>query len=199
MFFGAVFCIQQLQCVVKTFLACFFAYLIFDPKLGFCKGYSLQKTANIWKMRAFWKLPKVATNQRLWPLQNPHFESKIKNAKKHAKNVFTTHCSCCMQKTPPKNTLDSKNESILKIAKNGHQTKAIAFAKSLLWVKNYKCKKNMLKTFLQHIAVVVCKKRLQKTPNIRKMRAFSKCCRNLFCKFFCIFNFWPKVRILQRL
>ena len=32
----------------------------------------------------------------------------------------------------------------------------------------------MLKTFLQHIAVVLCKKRLQKTANIRKMRAFGK-------------------------
>ena len=35
-----------------------------------------------------------------------------------------------------------------------------------------KMDKNMLKTFLQHIAVVLCKKRLQKTANIRKMRAF---------------------------
>ena len=32
----------------------------------------------------------------------------------------------------------------------------------------------MLKTFLQHIAVVLCKKRLEKTANIRKVRAFSK-------------------------
>ena len=30
----------------------------------------------------------------------------------------------------------------------------------------------MLKTFLQHIAVVLCKKRLEKTANIRKMKAF---------------------------
>ena len=37
-----------------------------------------------------------------------------------------------------------------------------------------KMHKNMLKTFLQHIAVVPCKKRLQKTANIRKMRAFWK-------------------------
>ena len=37
-----------------------------------------------------------------------------------------------------------------------------------------KMHKNMLKTFLQHISVVVCKKRLQKTANIRKMRAFWK-------------------------
>ena len=26
------FCIEQLQCVVETFLACFFAFLIFDSK-----------------------------------------------------------------------------------------------------------------------------------------------------------------------
>ena len=40
-FFEAFFCIEQLQCVVETFLACFFAFLIFDPKSAFSKGYSL--------------------------------------------------------------------------------------------------------------------------------------------------------------
>ena len=37
-----------------------------------------------------------------------------------------------------------------------------------------KMQKNMLKTFLQDIAVVLCKKRLEKTANIREMRAFWK-------------------------
>ena len=64
----------------------------------------LQKTANIGKMRAFWKWPKMATKQRLYTLQNRHFGSKIKNAYEHAKNVSTTHCSCSMQKTAPKNS-----------------------------------------------------------------------------------------------
>ena len=41
-----------------------------------------------------------------------------------------------MQKTAPKNSYYSKDESILKIAKNGPQAKAIDFAKSSLWVKN---------------------------------------------------------------
>ena len=72
----------------------------------------LQNTANIGKMRAFGKLTKMATQQRLQTLQNRHFGSKIK------------------------------------------------------------MHKNMLKTFLEHIAVVLCKKRLQKTANIGKMRAF---------------------------
>ena len=40
-FFRAVFCIEQLQCVLETFLACFYAFLIFDPKWQFCKVYSL--------------------------------------------------------------------------------------------------------------------------------------------------------------
>ena len=41
-----------------------------------------------------------------------------------------------MQKTAPKTILYSKNESIFKIAKTGHQAKAIDLAKSSLWVKN---------------------------------------------------------------
>ena len=40
-----------------------------------------------------------------------------------------------------------------------------------------KMHKNMLKTFLQHIAVVLYKKRLKKTANIGKMKAFLKCAK----------------------
>jgi len=56
--------------------------------------------------------------------------------KKHAKNLSTTQCSCSMQKTARKNSSYFKNESILKIAQNGHQAKAIVFAKSSLWLKH---------------------------------------------------------------
>ena len=41
-----------------------------------------------------------------------------------------------MQKKAPKNSYYSKNENILKIAKNGNQAKATDFAKSYLQVKN---------------------------------------------------------------
>ena len=57
------------------------------------------------------------------------------------------------------------------MAKNGHQAKAIDFAKSSL-AQKLKMHKNMLKTFLQHIAVVLCKKEVEKTAKIGKMRAF---------------------------
>ena len=98
-------------------------------------------------------------------MQNGHFGSKIKNATKHAKNVSTTHCSCSMQKTVPKNSLYWKNETILKIAKNG-------FCKMVTLAQKLKMQKYMLKTFLQHIAVDLCIKRLQKTANIGKIRPF---------------------------
>ena len=41
--------------------------------------------------------------------------------------------SCSVQKTAPKNTKYWRNETFLKI---GHNAKAIAHAKSSLWVKN---------------------------------------------------------------
>ena len=47
--------------------------------------------------------------------------------------ILQEHWSCFVQKTAPKNTKYSRNGTILKI---GHHAKAIAFAKSSLWVKN---------------------------------------------------------------
>ena len=61
---------------------------------------------------------------------------KLKMQKKHAKNVSTTHFSCSMQKTTPENNIYSKTKTILKIATNGHQVKAIGFSKYSLWLKN---------------------------------------------------------------
>ena len=46
------------------------------------------------------------------------------------------HYSCIMQKTAQKNSQYSKNETILKIGKNSHIAKAIAFAKCSVWLKN---------------------------------------------------------------
>ena len=96
----------------------------------------LRKTPNIRKMRAFSKWPKVATTQRLQPFYNGQFGSKIKNAKKVRKTILLPHWSSRVQKTAPKHTQYSKNESVLKMAKIGHDANAIAFAKWLVWVKN---------------------------------------------------------------
>ena len=66
-------------------------------------------------------------------MQNPHFGSKIKIPKNMSKSILQIIYSCSVQKTAPKNTKYSRNETILKIV---HHAKAIAHAKSPLWLKN---------------------------------------------------------------
>ena len=47
-----------------------------------------------------------------------------------------------MQKKARKNSYESKNDSILKMAKNGHNAKAIAHVKYSVWVKKLNCLKD---------------------------------------------------------
>ena len=63
----------------------------------------------------------MATMQR--PLQSGQFGSKIKIAKRMRKTAVEAHYSCVMQKMAPKNSYYWKNETILKIGKNGHHAK----------------------------------------------------------------------------
>ena len=77
-----------------------------------------------------------------------------------------------MQKTAPKN---SKFFEKLEHFENGQKwppSKSYRLCRIVTLGQKLKMHKNMLKTFLQHIAVVLCKKRLRKTANIGKMRAF---------------------------
>ena len=53
-------------------------------------------------------------------------------------------------------------------------TKGYSLCKILTLGQKLKMQKNLQERFLQHIAVVLCKEQLQKTPNIRTMRAFWK-------------------------
>ena len=40
-FFEAAFCLEQLAMICRMDFDMFFGILIFDPKIGFCKGHSL--------------------------------------------------------------------------------------------------------------------------------------------------------------
>ena len=57
-----------------------------------------------------------------------------------SKSILQTIYTSCVQKTAPKNIKYTRNESVLKI---GHHAKAIAHAKSSLWVKNSNSKKHV--------------------------------------------------------
>ena len=77
-----------------------------------------------------------------------------------------------MQKTASKKRNYPKNESILKMAKNGHNAKAYSPCKILSLGQKIKLPKTCEKRFYKHIKVVLCKKRLQKKADIEKIRAF---------------------------
>ena len=61
--------------------------------------------------------------------KNSQFKSKIKIAKKMRKTTLEAHWKCSMRETVRKNSQYWKNETILKIGKNGRHAKAIALAK----------------------------------------------------------------------
>ena len=74
---------------------------------------------------------KSAIIQRLQPLQNPYFGSKIKIPKDISKNTLKINSSYAR-----KNTKYWKNDTIIKMTKIGHDAWAIAHAKWCFWVKN---------------------------------------------------------------
>ena len=103
-------------------------------------------------------------------MQNPHFGSKINIPKNMSKSILQIIYSCSVQKTAPKNTKYSRNESILKI---GHPAcKGCSPCKILTLAQKLKFQKTCQNPFYKSFTVVLCKKPLQKTPNIREMRAF---------------------------
>ena len=103
-------------------------------------------------------------------MQNPHFGSKIKIPKNMSKSILQIIYSCSVQKTAPKNTKYSRNESILKI---GYPAcKGYSPCKILTSPQKLEFQKRCQNPFYKSFTVVLCKKPLQKTPNIREMRAF---------------------------
>ena len=96
---------------------------------------------------------------------NPHFGSKIKIPKNMSKYILQIIYTCSVQKTAPKNTKNSRNQSILKI---GHHAKAIAYAKSSLGSK-IKLPKNMSKSILQ----IIYSCSVQKNPP-KQLQIFEK-------------------------
>ena len=108
--------------------------------------------------------------QRLQPMQTPHFGSKIKIPKNMSKSILLIISSCSVQKTATKNTKYSRNESILKI--RHHACKGYSPCKILILAQKLKFQKKCQNPFYKSFPVVLCKKPLQKTLNVREMRAF---------------------------
>ena len=76
-----------------------------------------------------------------------------------SKSFLQITYGCSVQKTAPKNTKYSRNETILKI---GHHAKAIAHAKSSLWVKNENSEKHVKILSTNHLQLFCAKDRSKK-------------------------------------
>ena len=104
-------------------------------------------------------------------MQNPHFGSKIKIQKNMSKFILKIIFSCFLQKTAPKNTKYSRNKSFFRIR---HHAKAIAHAKSSLWLKKLKFQNTSQNPFYNSFTVVLCKKPLQKNTKYSRNESIFK-------------------------
>ena len=103
-------------------------------------------------------------------MQNPHFGSKNKIPKIMSKSVLQVIYSCSVQKTAPKNTQYSRNETILKM---GDHAKAIAHAKSSLCVKTSNSKTHVKIRSTNHLKLFCGKNRLKKHSIFKKWDNFE--------------------------
>jgi len=156
-FFRAVFFIEQLQCVLERFFACFFAFLIFDPKWGFCKGHSLS-------LVAIFGYSPITLIFRILAVFSSSFLHRT--TAMCCRKVFSIFLASFI--FDPKWEF-CKGYCLWLVAIFGNSKNALIFR--ILFF--FSC------WFL--------------------LRTTAMCCGNVFSIFFCIFNFWPKVRILQRL
>ena len=96
----------------------------------------LLKTPNIRKITSVLELENFSIMDGLQPLQTRQFRSKIKILKKMRKTSVEPRENCSMKKSIPKNALYSQRKRCSKIGKICINAWAIAFAKTLIWVKN---------------------------------------------------------------
>ena len=105
-------------------------------------------------------------------MQNPHFGSKIKIPKNMSKSILQIIYSCSVQKTAPKNTKYSRNESILKIGR--HACKGYSPCKILTLAQKLKFQKTCQNPFYKSFTVVLCKKPLQKNTKYSRNESILK-------------------------
>ena len=92
------------------------------------------------------------------------------NSKKHVRIHSTNHLQLFCAKNRSKKHRYSRNESILKI---GHHAKAIAHAKSSLWLKNYNSKKHVKIHSTNHLQLFCVKNRSKKHQIFQKWEHFE--------------------------
>ena len=103
-------------------------------------------------------------------MQNPHFGSKMKIQKNVSKSILQIIYSCSLLKTAPKNTKYSRSKSFFRIR---HHAKAIAHAKSSLWLKNENSKKHVKIHSTNHLQLFSAKTAPKNTKYSRNESIFK--------------------------
>ena len=136
----------------------------------------LEKTQLIFqKWHHFQNCQKWSSSKGYSPCKILTLGQKLKFHKNMSKIHSTTSLqNCCVQKNRSEKHANVREMTPFSKCQKWPPSKGYRLCKILTLGQKLKMHKNMLKPFLQHIAVVLCKKRLQKTANIRKMRAFWK-------------------------
>ena len=112
---------------------------------------------------------KSAIMQRLQPMEYGQFGSKIEIPKNMSKSILQIIQSCSVQKTAPKNTKYSRNESILKIGYHGIQPMQNPYFGSKI-----KIPKNMSKSILQIIYSCSAQKTARKNTKYSRNESILK-------------------------
>ena len=124
-------------------------------------------------MTTFPKSAKLATMPRLQPSRNCQFGSKIKIPKNIRKTTLELHQSCCEQETAFKTPKIRKMTTLSKSAKLASMPRLQPLQNAQFGSK-IKFPKSCEKRLQKYSRVLLSKKRLLKTPNIRKMTTFPK-------------------------
>jgi len=131
---------------------------------GVLRKKPVEKTPNIREMRPFWKL---AIMQRLQPMQNPYFGSKIKIRKNMSKTILQIIYTRCVRKNPSK-----KHEIFEKWEYFENRPSCKGYSPYTILTLSQKLK--FQKTCQNPFRAVLCKKPLEETPDIQEIRPFWK-------------------------
>ena len=164
-----------------------------------CKK-GVEETANIRKMRRFWKLENWQLCKGYSLCKMVSFRQKIKFPKTCGKRPYK-HIKVVLCKNRVEETANIRKwRRFLKLEK-WSLCKDYSLWKMVSFRQKIKLPETCGKRLYKHITVVLCKKRMEETANIRKMRRFWKLEKWPLCKGYSLckmVSFRQKIKLPER-
>ena len=155
----------------------------------------MEETTNIRKMRRFWKLEKwpLCKGYSLWKMVS--FQQKIKLPERCGKHLYK-HITVVLCRKRMEET--ANNRKMRRFLKGGKMAtmQSYSLCKMVRFRQKIKLPKTCGKRLYKHITVVLWKKRMEETTNIRKMRRFWKLEKWPLCKGY---SLWKMIRFREKI